>query len=147
MLHVIRRHCLLFWFKLYQDSLRKCLVGVFNCCHKHYEQKQLGEEQVYFAHSSVTSYITEKIRAGTQGRNLEARSEAEAMMECCLLACFPWLLQSAFLYNLGPWAQGWPHPPWPGPFHINHSSRKYPIDLPICQSDGDIFSVEVPLLW
>ena len=27
----------------------------------------------------------------TQGRNLEARVDTEAMEECCLLACFPWL--------------------------------------------------------
>jgi hypothetical protein len=33
----------------------------------------------------------------TQGRNLEAGVDAEAMDECCLKACFPWLAQPAFL--------------------------------------------------
>jgi hypothetical protein len=33
----------------------------------------------------------------TQDRNLEAGADAEAMEGCCLLACFPWLAQLAFL--------------------------------------------------
>jgi hypothetical protein len=32
----------------------------------------------------------------TQGWNLEAGSDAEAMEGCSLLACFPWLAQLAF---------------------------------------------------
>ena len=32
-----------------------------------------------------------------QGRNLEAGADAEAMEGCCLLACFPWLAQLAFI--------------------------------------------------
>jgi len=31
------------------------------------------------------------------GKNLEAGADAEAMEECCLLACFSWFIQSAFL--------------------------------------------------
>jgi hypothetical protein len=34
-----------------------------------------------------------------QGWNLKA---VEAMEECCLLACFPWLAQPAFLQNPEP---------------------------------------------
>lgn len=33
----------------------------------------------------------------TQGRNLEAGADVEAMEGCCLLACLPWLAQPAFL--------------------------------------------------
>jgi hypothetical protein len=33
----------------------------------------------------------------TQGRDLEAGADAEAVEGCCLLACFPWLAQLAFL--------------------------------------------------
>jgi hypothetical protein len=32
-----------------------------------------------------------------QDRNLEAGSDAEAMEECCLVACSTWLAQPAFL--------------------------------------------------
>ena len=40
---------------------------------------------------------SKEVRAGTQGGNPEAGTEAEVMEECCLLACFPWLAQLAFL--------------------------------------------------
>jgi hypothetical protein len=39
------------------------------------------------------------------GRNLETGADAEAMEGCCLLACFPQLVQPAFLENPGPQAQ------------------------------------------
>ena len=32
-----------------------------------------------------------------QGRNLEAGADTLVMEGCCLLACFPWLAQPAFL--------------------------------------------------
>ena len=48
------------------------------------------------------------IRSGTQGRNPEEETEAEAAEEKrCLLACFPRLAQRTFLYNPEPPAQGW----------------------------------------
>lgn len=34
---------------------------------------------------------------GSQGRNTEAETEAEAMEKCCLLACFQGFAQSASL--------------------------------------------------
>jgi hypothetical protein len=46
---------------------------------KHYDQKQLGEERVYFIHSSMKQFIKSS-EGGTQaGRNLEAGADAEAM--------------------------------------------------------------------
>ena len=39
-------------------------------------EKQAGEERVYLAHTSAAQFTTE----GSQGRNLEARAEAEAMV-------------------------------------------------------------------
>jgi hypothetical protein len=33
----------------------------------------------------------------TQGKNLEVGVDAEAVEECCLLTCFSWLAQPAFL--------------------------------------------------
>jgi hypothetical protein len=39
-----------------------------------------------------------EVRTGIQkGRKLEAEANSEAMEEYCLLACFPWLAQPAFL--------------------------------------------------
>ena len=65
----------------------------------HCDQKQLGEEGVYFAHTSVELFITngnwQELR---QGRNLEeAGADAEAMEGCCSLACSPWLARPAFI--------------------------------------------------
>jgi hypothetical protein len=62
---------------------------------KHYDQKQLGEERVYFI-LSLQSTVE-----GSQGRNLEAGTEAEAMEECCFLAC-----SSRLYYTTQD------HPPW-----------------------------------
>ena len=51
-----------------------------------------------------------ELRPGTQGRNLTAGTEAEAMEEFGLLPCSSWPAQSAFSYNPVPHAQGWHHP-------------------------------------
>lgn len=56
---------------------------------KHQDQKKL-EERVYFSlHFQVRLLPTKEVRTGTQGRDLEAETEAEAMEECCLLAFSP----------------------------------------------------------
>lgn len=34
-----------------------------------------------------------EVRTGTQGSYLESGTEADAMEECCSLACSPWLAQ------------------------------------------------------
>ena len=62
-------------------------------------------------------YHLKEVRTGTHvGQELEAGANAEAMEVSCLLACFPWLAQLAFLLNPGPPAQGWHHP------HLHHWS-------------------------
>lgn len=38
-----------------------------------------------------------EVRTGTQGSYLESGTEADAMEECCSLACSLWLAQLAFL--------------------------------------------------
>jgi hypothetical protein len=53
-------------------------------------KKQVGEERVYSAHTSILLFITKE--AGQ-----EAGADAEAMEGCSLLACFPWLAQPALL--------------------------------------------------
>lgn len=50
--------------------------------------------------------LLREVRAGIQGRNLEARTEAETMKALSLLACSSWIAQSTFLDHLGPPAKG-----------------------------------------
>jgi hypothetical protein len=59
-------------------------------------KKQVGEERVYLSYTSILLFITKDVRTGTQAGQ-EAGADAEAMEECSLLACFPWLAQPAFL--------------------------------------------------
>ena len=63
---------------------------------------RFGKEWVYFnLHLSGHNPSLKEVRAGTQGRTLEAGSDAEAMEGVPY-----WLAQPAFLYNSGPPAQG-----------------------------------------
>lgn len=45
------------------------------------------------------SLLLKEIRAGTQGRSLEAGTETEALKECILLTFSPWIAQPAFSYH------------------------------------------------
>ena len=54
----------------------------------------------------LVTFMLQSITEGRQNknsnsRNLEAGADAEAMEGCCLLACFSWFAQSAFLQNSG----------------------------------------------
>ena len=55
-------------------------------------KKQVGEERVYPAYTSILLFITKEGRTGTQAGQ-EAGADAEAMEGCSLLACFSWLAQ------------------------------------------------------
>jgi hypothetical protein len=59
-------------------------------------KKQVGEERVYLAYTSILLFITKEVRTGTQGGQ-EAGADAEAMEGYSLLACLPWLAQPALL--------------------------------------------------
>jgi hypothetical protein len=59
-------------------------------------KKQVGEEGVYSAYTSILLFITKEVRSGTQ-TGQEAGVDAEAMEGCSLLAYFPWLAQPALL--------------------------------------------------
>ena len=59
-------------------------------------KKQIGEERVYLAYTSILLFITKEVRTGTQAGQ-EGGADAEAMEGCSLLACFPWLAQPALL--------------------------------------------------
>jgi hypothetical protein len=49
-------------------------------------KKQVGEERVYSAYTSILLFITKEVRTGTQAGQ-EAGADAEAMEGCSLLAC------------------------------------------------------------
>ena len=69
----------------------------FCCCDKHQDLKQLWEERVY-----LTSQVI-AMRKESQGSSLEEGTEA--MEECCLMACSPWLVLFAFSDSAGPRTQ------------------------------------------
>jgi hypothetical protein len=71
-----------------------CLSQGFYSCTNIMTKKQVGEERVYSAYTTILLFITKEVRAGTQ-TGLEAGADAEAMEGCSLLACFPWLAQPA----------------------------------------------------
>jgi hypothetical protein len=73
-----------------------CLCQGFYPCTNIITKKQVGEEKVYSAYTSILLFITKEVRTGTQAGQ-EAAADAEAMEGCLLLACFPWLAQPALL--------------------------------------------------
>jgi hypothetical protein len=69
-----------------------CLGQGSYSCTSIMTKKQVGEERVYSAYTSILLFITKEVRSGTQ-----AGADVEAMEGCSLLACFPWFGQPAFL--------------------------------------------------
>jgi hypothetical protein len=59
-------------------------------------KKQVGDERVYSAYTSILLFITKGCRTGTQAGQ-KSGADAEAMEGCSLLACFPWLAQPALI--------------------------------------------------
>jgi hypothetical protein len=59
-------------------------------------KKQVGEERVYSAYTSMLLFITKEVRTGIQAGQ-EAGADAETMEGCFLLTCFPWLAQLSLL--------------------------------------------------
>jgi hypothetical protein len=59
-------------------------------------KKQVGEERVYSAYTSIQLFITKEVRTGTQA-DQKAGADAEVMEGYDLLACFSWSAQLAFL--------------------------------------------------
>jgi hypothetical protein len=50
-------------------------------------KKQVGEERVYWAYTSISLLTLKSGQELNQGRILEAGVDGEAMEGCCLLAC------------------------------------------------------------
>jgi hypothetical protein len=92
------------WMELEQIILSQAMQtqglnrGLY-CCTKHHNQEtSWGGKGLFSLHFYIVVHHQRKSgQELTQGRNLEARTDAEAMEECCLLDCFPWLSQLAFL--------------------------------------------------
>ena len=96
--------------------------------------------------SSYDSPSLREVGTRTQRRNLEAGTEAEAMEECCLLACSSCPVQFVFLCTPGQdhLPRGDTCSQWAEAFHINHNWIRYPPGLPTGQPNRSIFSAEVP---
>jgi hypothetical protein len=59
-------------------------------------KKQVGEERVYSAYTSMLLFITKGSQVWNSSSQ-EAGADAEAMEGCSLLACLSWLAQPALL--------------------------------------------------
>ena len=64
----------------------KFLSQGFYSCTNIMTKKQVGEERVYSAYTSILLFITKDVRTGTQAGQ-KAGADAEAMEGCSLLAC------------------------------------------------------------
>jgi hypothetical protein len=73
-----------------------CLSQGFYSCTNIMTKKQVGEERVYSAYTSILLFITKEVRTLTQAGQ-KAGADAEAMEGCSLLACLLWLAQPALL--------------------------------------------------
>jgi hypothetical protein len=76
--------------------LTRCLSQGFYSCTNIMTKKQVGEERVYSAYTSMLLFITKGSQDGTQ-TGQGAGADTEAMEGCSLLACLPWLAQPALL--------------------------------------------------
>ena len=75
-----------------------CLSQGFYSCTNIMTKKQVREEKVYSAYTSILLFIIKEVRTGTEtGKELEAGADGDVTEESCLLACFPWLGQPALL--------------------------------------------------
>ena len=76
-----------------------CLCQGFYSCTKHHDQEaSWGGKGLFSLHFHTA--VHQQRKSGlelTQGRNLEAGADAEAVEGCCLLACSSWLAQPPFL--------------------------------------------------
>jgi hypothetical protein len=93
------KHTHIFLFIYHSVShfrLIHCLSQGFYSCTNIMTKKQVGEERVYLAYTSILLFITKEVRTGTQAGQ-KAGANAEAMEGCYLLAFFLWLSQLAFL--------------------------------------------------
>jgi hypothetical protein len=73
-----------------------CFTQGFYSCTNIMTKKQVGEERVYLAYTSICCSSPKEVRTGTQAGQ-KAEADAEAMEGCSLLPCFSWFAQPALL--------------------------------------------------
>jgi hypothetical protein len=78
------------------SELNCCLSQGLYSCTNIMTKKQVGEERIYSAYTSILLFITKEVRTGIQAGQ-ESGADAEAMEGCSLLACLLWLAQPALL--------------------------------------------------
>jgi hypothetical protein len=107
---------------------------------KHHDQRQLGEERACFSlQLSGRAPSLKELREGTQGRNLEAGTEAEARtLFTCSMACPACFCMESRTTcpRVVPPTMGWIP-------HINHQLRKCTMGLRTDQSSTGIFSIKI----
>jgi hypothetical protein len=79
-----------------QNKPYYCLRQGFYSCTNIMTKKQLGRRGFIRLTLPYCCSSPRDVRTGTQAGQ-EAGADAEAMEECSLLVCFPWLAQSALL--------------------------------------------------
>lgn len=95
-------------------------VGELQACSplttmKYQDQSNLGWKGFVLLTLPYCCSSLKEVSTGTQtwqkqchfGEELQTGASIVVIEGCCLLACFPWLSQSAFLFNLGSPAQWW----------------------------------------
>jgi hypothetical protein len=80
-------------------------------------KRQVGEERVYSAYTSILLFITKEFRTGTQAGQ-KTGADAEAMEGYSLLACFPGLLSHVSYRTQN--SQPRDGPTHRGPFPLDH---------------------------
>lgn len=67
---------------------------------KHHDQKQSGRKGLISVYNpQLLVHHWGKSRQQLKPGNLEAKTEAEAMKECSIPTCLPWLVQPIFFYT------------------------------------------------
>jgi hypothetical protein len=80
--------------RLSESSCLRAMVAAM----KRHEQSGLGREGFIWLTLPHHCLSLKEVRTGTHtGQELETRVDAEAIEECCLLVCYLWLVQPAFL--------------------------------------------------
>jgi hypothetical protein len=102
-----------YWGLINTDGLSQ---GFYSCTNI-MTKKQVVEERVYSAYTSILLFITKEVRTGTQAGQ-EAGADAEAMEGCSLLAGSPGLL-SLLSYKTQDY-QPRDDPTHKGPFALDH---------------------------
>jgi hypothetical protein len=94
-----------------------CLSQGFYSCTNIMTKKQVGEERVYLAYTSIVLFITKEVRTGNQAGQ-EAGARAEAIEGYSLLVCLPWLAQTTLLQKQDYHPRD--GPTHKGPFPLDH---------------------------